>query len=451
MTPLRCPMNRPLMILSVRETSGTLTAMEEAVVDRCREHGLDCLLIPHLYHLSESSHLWQDLAVRVGRGVLLCWLHPRPAEWILRRRGIARPGAFDPGPRRFLRCRLSLCGGAGRRARVYPAGARRRGEPSPGRMERFQEPVGRRWYPVLDGSRCVHCQHCLQFCLFGVYELDAEGKVAVGNPDRCKPGCPACSRICPQSAIMFPLYEKDAAIAGAPGRFVTPDAARRTHVRPPKPGAGPAAVRRSGRAGRAVGPADATETLIVHARRIPDRIDGRSNLDRRLSPAVRRDVGGQPDDHRAAGAVGPPADAAGAPPGKTRGRGPFGPAPHRSRLAGRWIDAGRGGRRPRGPTAPGHRSRHAGDRHLVRRTGRSGHEQLHDDGHHRRTDLSPGHVPPVARRRSIVSTATRGPRSSWAGRGPGRLPAIRPPARNWASTTSSPAMPRATPPRSSAA
>ena len=96
-----------------------------------------------------------------------------------------------------------------------------------GKLEQLGEPAGARWYPVLDGSRCVNCQHCLQFCLFGVYELDGEGRVAVCHPDQCKPGCPACSRICPQSAIMFPLYEKDAAIAGAPGEFVTLDAAAR--------------------------------------------------------------------------------------------------------------------------------------------------------------------------------------------------------------------------------
>jgi hypothetical protein len=79
----------------------------------------------------------------------------------------------------------------------------------------------------MDSSRCINCQHCLQFCLFGVYELNAAGQVEVRNPDQCKTGCPACARICPQSAIMFPLHEKDAAIAGAPGQFVALDAAAR--------------------------------------------------------------------------------------------------------------------------------------------------------------------------------------------------------------------------------
>jgi hypothetical protein len=81
-----------------------------------------------------------------------------------------------------------------------------------------------RWYPVLDKSRCVECQHCFQFCLFGVYDLDADGHVRVTSPDNCKPGCPACARICPQSAVMFPLYHKDPAICGAPGQFVQLDA-----------------------------------------------------------------------------------------------------------------------------------------------------------------------------------------------------------------------------------
>jgi hypothetical protein len=102
---------------------------------------------------------------------------------------------------------------------------------------------------VIDGSRCVQCQHCLQFCLFGVYELDAEGKVQVRNPDQCKPGCPACSRVCPQSAIMFPLYEKDDAIAGAPGQFVVRDAAARrmfyARTQQPCPACGRKAERKS--------------------------------------------------------------------------------------------------------------------------------------------------------------------------------------------------------------
>jgi Pyruvate/2-oxoacid:ferredoxin oxidoreductase delta subunit len=233
-------MNRPLMILSGRETPDALTALEQAVVDRCRDQGWDCLLLPHLYHLPESSRLWQDLAARAGHRVLFCGLHPRPAEWIVRRHGVPAEGLsildlgdFADADSAFAAALSAVQGSVlgdlaqestGKASGTQATGGLSGTPPPPGRVERFQEPVGRRWYPVVDGSRCVHCQHCLQFCLFGVYELDAEKKVTVGNPDRCKPGCPACSRICPQSAIMFPLYEKDAAIAGAPGQFVTPAA-----------------------------------------------------------------------------------------------------------------------------------------------------------------------------------------------------------------------------------
>jgi len=77
---------------------------------------------------------------------------------------------------------------------------------------------------VVDRSLCVNCHHCFQFCLFGVYEVDEQGQLSVRHPDSCKPGCPACSRICPQGAIMFPRHDSDLAIAGAPGRLMTPDA-----------------------------------------------------------------------------------------------------------------------------------------------------------------------------------------------------------------------------------
>lgn len=64
------------------------------------------------------------------------------------------------------------------------------------------------WFPVIDYERCEDCKQCLSFCLFGVFVLDAEGRVEVKNPRNCKTGCPACARVCPQAAIMFPKYDK---------------------------------------------------------------------------------------------------------------------------------------------------------------------------------------------------------------------------------------------------
>jgi NAD-dependent dihydropyrimidine dehydrogenase PreA subunit len=69
------------------------------------------------------------------------------------------------------------------------------------------------WFPVIDYARCTSCGQCADFCLFGVYEK-IDGKIVVVNPEGCKNNCPACARICPKTAIIFPKYEHGGAIAG---------------------------------------------------------------------------------------------------------------------------------------------------------------------------------------------------------------------------------------------
>ncbi len=80
---------------------------------------------------------------------------------------------------------------------------------------RMDEHPQRRWYPVIDYSRCTNCMECIDFCLFGVYGVDRGETILVEQPDNCRKGCPACSRVCPENAIMFPQH-KTPAIAGAP-------------------------------------------------------------------------------------------------------------------------------------------------------------------------------------------------------------------------------------------
>lgn len=63
------------------------------------------------------------------------------------------------------------------------------------------------WFPVIDYSRCTNCMQCLSFCLFDVYGVSKENKIQVQNNDNCKTNCPACSRVCPEVAIMFPKYQ----------------------------------------------------------------------------------------------------------------------------------------------------------------------------------------------------------------------------------------------------
>jgi Pyruvate/2-oxoacid:ferredoxin oxidoreductase delta subunit len=76
------------------------------------------------------------------------------------------------------------------------------------RDEKGLQPLGawKPWFPVIDYQRCTNCMQCLSFCLFDVYGVSADSKIKVQNQSNCKTECPACSRVCPEVAIMFPKY-----------------------------------------------------------------------------------------------------------------------------------------------------------------------------------------------------------------------------------------------------
>ena len=69
-----------------------------------------------------------------------------------------------------------------------------------------EPPKWKPWFPVIDYDRCTNCMQCLSFCLFDVYGVDAEKQIQVQNNNKCKTDCPACSRVCPEVAILFPKY-----------------------------------------------------------------------------------------------------------------------------------------------------------------------------------------------------------------------------------------------------
>jgi NAD-dependent dihydropyrimidine dehydrogenase PreA subunit len=99
---------------------------------------------------------------------------------------------------------------------VPPASALATAPPgdSAGQPQRINETPNRRWYPVIDYSRCTNCMECIDFCLFGVYGVDGAQAILVEQPDNCRKGCPACSRVCPENAIIFPQH-KTPSIAGS--------------------------------------------------------------------------------------------------------------------------------------------------------------------------------------------------------------------------------------------
>lgn len=215
-------MKKTLLISRHGTTAPGPRALEEELAElAARVPGLEVLLSPHLYHIPEECSAWGDLAGLGGALAVAAWMHPRPAEWVLRRHGVAAEplvplnlAAFESAGE----CLVAICDAL---ALPEPVAA------PVGEAHTLDAPQGVRWYPVVDRSRCTDCQHCLQFCLFGVYSEGEGGQVVITNPDQCKAGCPACSRICPQGAIMFPFYLKDDAIAGAPGSLMAPDAAAR--------------------------------------------------------------------------------------------------------------------------------------------------------------------------------------------------------------------------------
>jgi hypothetical protein len=89
------------------------------------------------------------------------------------------------------------------------------GKPAATLPQMIHEETSRRWYPVIDFGRCTNCMECIDFCLFGVYGVDNVETILVEQADNCRKGCPACSRVCPENAIIFPQH-KTPTIAGSP-------------------------------------------------------------------------------------------------------------------------------------------------------------------------------------------------------------------------------------------
>ncbi len=77
---------------------------------------------------------------------------------------------------------------------------------------------GAPWYPVIDRERCSGCGICYDYCIFATYQLDQNSpraqRVKVAAPLNCKQGCPACARICPSGALIFP-FSPEAVLNGA--------------------------------------------------------------------------------------------------------------------------------------------------------------------------------------------------------------------------------------------
>jgi len=191
------------VIISRTEADAEASRFAQELARLAADAGACVLSVPDIYHSPDDSPLWRELATLSGRVVLVAPYYPRAAEWILRRHAphvtelLALDSRQAPTPRACWDAIAEFLGPVGE-----------------GGLRVLEGPVAERWYPVVDSSRCSGCAQCVQFCIFGVWQLQ-DGRAVTARPDECKPGCPACARICARGAIIFPLCDQPD-IAGAP-------------------------------------------------------------------------------------------------------------------------------------------------------------------------------------------------------------------------------------------
>ncbi len=130
--------------------------------------------------------------------------HPRAVRWLLEAAGLGSDGRkihfFDLRRNSEQEIMAGL--------QPLLSGEERQGEFEPARIPPLAEGDWISWFPVIDYGRCTACGQCLDFCLFSVYSRRDDGTVAVSSPRNCKTNCPACSRVCPSTAIIFPKHSE---------------------------------------------------------------------------------------------------------------------------------------------------------------------------------------------------------------------------------------------------
>jgi len=220
--------------------------LQSRLADELAGRDVDVLLVGDLYDLSPDGPGIRRLRSLAGDLIVAAWQFPRNAHWILNAHGIF--GRMEPtssvsgeeieetpqqggeASREFTRrlwyfdlrahdraedCVAEIDRILASRDTSTPSPVPKSREDRPDGPVRIEETTTDRWYPVIDYDRCTDCLECLNFCLFGVFGFDEEESILVEQPDACRAGCPACSRICPAAAIMFPRHD-DPAIAGDP-------------------------------------------------------------------------------------------------------------------------------------------------------------------------------------------------------------------------------------------
>jgi len=195
-----------LIFFRHRDNDPATLAFEEATLETLRRKFTGTIwVLPHLYDLPDSCEEFQEID---GPVVAFSWLPVQAATERLRQRtGATELICFDLAE--LQNSTVSL------ESLSFPEGE------TVTEIRRVEKSLRRRWYPIIDYQTCQNCLECVNFCLFGVYTIQEDQTPLVEQPDQCRDGCPACSRVCPAGAILFPEYD-DPIISGRQKRTETP-------------------------------------------------------------------------------------------------------------------------------------------------------------------------------------------------------------------------------------
>lgn len=177
-------------------------AAVRALCLQAQEKGGQLHSVPDLCELAgRRDPLLGRLVAEGNLTVAAC--HPRAVKWLF-----AAAGAPLPQDAGLVNLRLELPSNAFPEARPVSSVQTSRDKASRDEtVPDLRETEWIPWFPVIDFDRCNHCLQCLGFCLFGVYGVGGDRRVTVHAPENCKANCPACARVCPELAIIFPKHK----------------------------------------------------------------------------------------------------------------------------------------------------------------------------------------------------------------------------------------------------